>query len=62
MSNTAAYEATRVLLAEGRDFTSDVGSVSMFFGFLRALTEQGMHFPTQIVVRKSTGPAPKELS
>jgi LacI family transcriptional regulator len=116
MSNTEAYEAVRALLAGSRDFTRDFGSVSMPFGCLRALTEQGTHVPndrsmigfddiefvqyttpplttmrqdrdaigrgalqqlvamvegteeatplivpTQLVVRKSTGPAPEEV-
>jgi LacI family transcriptional regulator len=116
MSNTEAYEGVRALLAESRDFTSGFGSVSIPFGFLRALTEQGTHVPddvsltgfddiefcqyttpplttmrqdrvaigrgavqrlvamlegteeasplivpTQLVVRKSTGPAPEEV-
>ena len=116
MSNTEAYEAVRALLTGSRDFTCDIGSASMPFGCLRALSEQGLRVPddvsltgfddiefcqyttpplttmrqdrvaigrgavqrlvamvegteeasplivpTQLVVRKSTGPAPKEV-
>jgi DNA-binding LacI/PurR family transcriptional regulator len=112
-----AYEATRILLAERRDFTAIVaGNDFMAIGILRALTEHGLRvpddvslvgfddvefsqytipplttvgqdrvamgcgavqrliamiegtgepspliLPTQLIVRKSTGPIPKEL-
>ncbi len=44
-----AYEAARLLLAEGRDFTAIVaGSDIMAIGILRALTEQGLRVPDDV--------------
>jgi LacI family transcriptional regulator len=44
-----AYEATRTLLAERRDFTAVVaGSDFMAIGVLRALTEQGLTVPDDV--------------
>jgi hypothetical protein len=47
------YQAVRVLFAERRDFTPASGNVSIE-------EASPLILPTQIVVRKSTGPAPKE--
>jgi LacI family transcriptional regulator len=44
-----AYEATKFLLAERRDFTAIVaGSDFMAIGILRALTEQGLRVPDDV--------------
>lgn len=44
-----AYEATKILLAERRDFTAIVaGSDFMAIGVLRALTEQGLRVPEDV--------------
>ena len=44
-----AYEATKVLLSERRDFTAIVASSDfMAIGILRALTEQGLRVPEDI--------------
>ena len=44
-----AYEATRALLAERRDFTAIVaGSDFMAMGILRALTEEGLRVPDDV--------------